>query len=97
MEDLVFAVCLCSQWLDGTEINRSERIRAFQGLEEVKRRVWEQEKDYLRKRAKEKEDTQRKELGGEKEIKERKPGFDGRWYTDINNTMWVQVPQFYGI
>ncbi|XP_026230648.1 protein tilB homolog isoform X2 [Anabas testudineus] len=75
------------KWLDGTEINRSERIRAFQGLEEVKRRVWEQEKDYLRKRAKEKEDTQRKELGGEKEIKERKPGFDGRWYTDINNTI----------
>ncbi|XP_040911734.1 protein tilB homolog [Toxotes jaculatrix] len=74
------------KWLDGKEISRSERIRASQGLEEVERRILEQEKEYLRMRAKEKEEVQRK-AGVEKGNKERKPGFDGRWYTDINNTV----------
>ncbi|KAL7386485.1 hypothetical protein ABVT39_009259 [Epinephelus coioides] len=72
------------KWLDGTEISRSERIQASQGLEEVKRRVWEQEKEYLKRRAREKEEALRKDAGEEKGDKERKPGFDGRWYTDIN-------------
>ncbi|XP_070775476.1 dynein axonemal assembly factor 11 [Enoplosus armatus] len=75
------------KWLDGTEISRSERIRASQGLEEAKRQVWEQEKEYLKRRAKDKEEAQRKEAGEEKGNKERKPGFDGCWYTDINNTV----------
>uniref|UniRef100_A0A3B4ZSJ1 Leucine-rich repeat-containing protein 6 n=1 Tax=Stegastes partitus TaxID=144197 RepID=A0A3B4ZSJ1_9TELE len=74
------------KWLDGTEISRSERIRASQGLEEVMIRVGEQEEEYLRKRSKEKEEANRKAAGGEKGNKEKKPGFDGRWYTDINNT-----------
>uniref|UniRef100_A0A8D0D780 Leucine-rich repeat-containing protein 6 n=1 Tax=Sander lucioperca TaxID=283035 RepID=A0A8D0D780_SANLU len=74
------------KWLDGTEISRSERIGASQGLEETRRRVWEQEKEYLKRRAREREEAQRKEAGEEKGNKERKPGFDGRWYTDINNT-----------
>ncbi|XP_078119861.1 dynein axonemal assembly factor 11 [Sander vitreus] len=74
------------KWLDGSEISRSERIGASQGLEETKRRVWEQEKEYLKRRAGEREEAQRKEAGEEKGNKERKPGFDGRWYTDINNT-----------
>ncbi|KAM3866120.1 dynein axonemal assembly factor 11 [Diretmus argenteus] len=84
------------KWLDGTEISRTERIRAGQGLEEVRREIRQQEQEYLRRRAKEKEETQRKaagrgrrggggEGGGEK--KDNKPGFDGRWYTDINNTV----------
>uniref|UniRef100_A0A3B3U8D8 Leucine-rich repeat-containing protein 6 n=1 Tax=Poecilia latipinna TaxID=48699 RepID=A0A3B3U8D8_9TELE len=38
------------KWLDGTEISRSERIRASQGLEQVRRRVREQEQEYLRRR-----------------------------------------------
>ncbi|XP_030607812.1 dynein axonemal assembly factor 11 isoform X2 [Archocentrus centrarchus] len=71
--------------LDGTEISRSERIRASQGLEEVRRRVAEQEREYLRRRAEEKEEARRKEAGEEEEKKERKPGFSGRWSTDINN------------
>ncbi|KAK2822796.1 hypothetical protein Q5P01_022861 [Channa striata] len=73
------------KWLDGTEISRSERIQAHQGLGEVKRQVWEQEVEYLRRRAKEKEEAQREKAGDEKGNKERKPGFDGRWYTDINS------------
>ncbi|XP_049454488.1 dynein axonemal assembly factor 11 isoform X2 [Epinephelus fuscoguttatus] len=72
------------KWLDGTEISRSERIQASQGLDEAKRRVWEQEKEYLKRRAREKEEALRKDAGEEKGDKERKPGFDGRWYTDIN-------------
>ncbi|XP_029310027.1 dynein axonemal assembly factor 11 isoform X2 [Cottoperca gobio] len=74
------------QRLDGTEISRSERIRAAQGLEQVERRVREQENVYLKRRARETEEAQGKEAGEEKGNKERKAGFDGRWYTDINNT-----------
>ncbi|KAM4604710.1 dynein axonemal assembly factor 11 [Polymixia lowei] len=77
------------KWLDGTEVNRSERIRAGQGLEEVRRSVQWQELEYMRKRAKEKEEAQRKAGGGGGggDVKERRAGFDGRWYTDINNTV----------
>ncbi|CAK6975942.1 LOW QUALITY PROTEIN: dynein axonemal assembly factor 11 [Scomber scombrus] len=75
------------KFLDGTEINRSEKIQALQGLEEVRRRVWQQEQEYVRKREREKEEAQRKAAGEERKgDKEGKPGFDGRWYTDINNT-----------
>ncbi|KAM9789473.1 dynein axonemal assembly factor 11 [Neosynchiropus ocellatus] len=51
------------QWLDGTRVSRSERIRASQGLDEVRRQVLVQEQDYLRKRAKQREETQRGEAG----------------------------------
>ncbi|XP_030016619.1 dynein axonemal assembly factor 11 [Sphaeramia orbicularis] len=44
------------QYLDGTEISRSERIRSLQGLEEVKRRVQQQEEEYMRRRQKEREE-----------------------------------------
>ncbi|KAM7379821.1 hypothetical protein PAMP_005343 [Pampus punctatissimus] len=74
------------KWLDGTEINRSERIQALQGLEEVRRRVRQQELEYLRRRAGEKEEAQRKAAGDEGGNKEGTPGFNGRWYTDIDNT-----------
>uniref|UniRef100_A0A8C8FRU8 Leucine-rich repeat-containing protein 6 n=1 Tax=Oncorhynchus tshawytscha TaxID=74940 RepID=A0A8C8FRU8_ONCTS len=85
------------KYLDGKEIGRSERIRARQGLDEVRRRIWHQEQDYLQKRASEKEEAQRE--GGEVQrgpkresrssVKVKNPGFDGRWYTDINNTIPV--------
>ncbi|XP_071218680.1 dynein axonemal assembly factor 11 isoform X3 [Salvelinus alpinus] len=87
------------KYLDGKEIGRSERIRARQGLDEVRRRIRQQEQDYLRKRAGEKEEAQRE--GGEEQrgpkresrssAKAKNPGFDGRWYTDINNT--IPVPE----
>uniref|UniRef100_A0A3P9QAK4 Leucine-rich repeat-containing protein 6 n=1 Tax=Poecilia reticulata TaxID=8081 RepID=A0A3P9QAK4_POERE len=44
------------KWLDGTEISRSERIRASQGLEQVRRRVREQEQEYLRRREEQREE-----------------------------------------
>ncbi|KAM8727144.1 dynein axonemal assembly factor 11 isoform 2-T2 [Acanthopagrus schlegelii] len=74
------------KWLDGTDISRSERIRASQGLEEVKRQVWEQEKEYLKRRAREKEEMQRKAAGDEKGNEERSKGCDGRRYSDDSNT-----------
>ncbi|XP_032420427.1 dynein axonemal assembly factor 11 isoform X1 [Xiphophorus hellerii] len=54
------------KWLDGTEISRSERIRASQGLEQVRRRVREQEQEYLRRREEQKEEAAQRD-------KERKP------------------------
>ncbi|XP_075878349.1 dynein axonemal assembly factor 11 isoform X2 [Nelusetta ayraudi] len=47
--------------LDGTQITRSERIQASQGLEEVRRHIHEQEEEYVRRREKEMEESQRKE------------------------------------
>ncbi|XP_077359920.1 dynein axonemal assembly factor 11-like [Festucalex cinctus] len=42
--------------LDGTEVTRSERIAANQGLEDLRRRVLEQEDEYLIKNARDKEE-----------------------------------------
>lgn len=53
--------CVCLQCLDGTQITRSERIQASQGLEEVRRHIHEQEEEYVRRREKEREESQRKE------------------------------------
>uniref|UniRef100_A0A3Q3WYP9 Leucine-rich repeat-containing protein 6 n=1 Tax=Mola mola TaxID=94237 RepID=A0A3Q3WYP9_MOLML len=67
------------KWLDGTEVSRSERIGARQGLEEVKRRVWEQEQEYVRRRDREKEEARRKAAGEEEEPEGRNTGSRGRW------------------
>lgn len=42
------------QWLDGKEIGRAERIQALQELDAVRRRVLEQEEEYVEKREKQK-------------------------------------------
>ncbi|NWI98453.1 TILB protein, partial [Crypturellus undulatus] len=55
--------------LDSKEIERSERIRALQDYPEVKEKIREQEKAYLLKRAREKEDAQ-KRMQEKKEKKE---------------------------
>ncbi|XP_028328442.1 dynein axonemal assembly factor 11 isoform X2 [Gouania willdenowi] len=53
--------------LDGIKITRSERIKALQGLDELKRSISQQEQDYLRRRATEKEqEVQRKVASQEK-------------------------------
>ncbi|KFP30203.1 Protein tilB, partial [Colius striatus] len=46
--------------LDSKEIERSERIQALQDYPEVKQKIVEQEKAYLLKRAREKEEAQRR-------------------------------------
>ncbi|KAJ1194206.1 hypothetical protein NDU88_003500 [Pleurodeles waltl] len=76
------------RWLDGKEIERTERIRAMQNYPAVQKQIREQEQAYQLKRAKQKEEAQIKVE--EKDLsrqKARRPGFDGRWYTDINNTI----------
>ncbi|XP_014643437.1 PREDICTED: protein tilB homolog [Ceratotherium simum simum] len=77
------------KWLDGKEIERSERIQALQNFPVIEQQIREQEKAYCLKRAKDKEEAQRKlqeNANGDK--KERsQPGFDGRWYTDIGATL----------
>ncbi|XP_007899097.2 dynein axonemal assembly factor 11 [Callorhinchus milii] len=73
--------------LDGKEIDRSEQIQALQDYPEVRRQVLEQQQAYLLKRAREKKEAQKyleKKGNKEKAEEKRKPGFDGRWYTDIN-------------
>nr|KAF6300650.1 leucine rich repeat containing 6 [Myotis myotis] len=72
------------KWLDGKEIERSERIQALQDFPEVERQVREQEKAYCRRRARDKSEAQRK-LREEQERgeKEGHPGSDGRWDADV--------------
>lgn len=78
------------KWLDGKEIERSERIQALQDYGQVQHQIKEQEEAYLLKRTREREEAQKKSSAKQTAHKtppERKPGFDGRWYTDINNTL----------
>ncbi|TKC48845.1 hypothetical protein EI555_010831, partial [Monodon monoceros] len=77
------------KWLDGKEIERSERIQALQDFPAVEQQIREQEKAYCLKRAKDKEEAQRKlqEEENEGEREGRHTGFDGRWYTDISATL----------
>lgn len=91
------------KWLDGKEIERSERIQALQNYTSVEQQIREQEKAYCLRRAKEKEEAQRK-LEEENESEDKKKsstGFDGHWYTDIHtacpsateNQDYPQVPE----
>ncbi|XP_075776235.1 dynein axonemal assembly factor 11 isoform X4 [Pelodiscus sinensis] len=77
--------------LDSKEIERSERIRALQNYRQVEKQIREQEQVYLLKRAREKEEAlkriQEKQEKKKEKQREPKPGFDRRWYTDINNTI----------
>lgn len=53
-------VIVCPQWLDGAEISRSERIRASQRVEELTRRLWEQEEEHQMRRQREREEAHMK-------------------------------------
>ncbi|XP_051827065.1 dynein axonemal assembly factor 11 isoform X1 [Antechinus flavipes] len=85
------------QRLDGKEIERSERIKALQNYPVIEEKIREQETAYCLKRSKEKKEAERKlqEEEEKEKWKENKsnPGFDGRWYTDINNTIPYSVLQ----
>ena len=62
--------------LDGKEISKSERIEAVQSYGNVKAKIIRQQKEYLKKKQKEKE---------AKELDENQPGFNKQWYTDTEN------------
>lgn len=65
--------------LDGKQVTKSERIAACQQLKSLRNRVQAQQEEHAIKRKKQKEAFQ--EVSRDS-AKERKPGFDGRWYTD---------------
>ncbi|XP_055966343.1 dynein axonemal assembly factor 11 [Sorex fumeus] len=74
------------RWLDGKEIERSERIQALQNFPEIEPSIKEQEKIYCLKRAKEKEATQKKvqeECGKEKK-RSHKENFRQDFHLDVN-------------
>ncbi|XP_030794067.1 protein tilB homolog isoform X2 [Rhinopithecus roxellana] len=76
------------KWLDGKEIEPSERIKALQEYSVIEPQIREQEKDHCLKRAKLKEEAQRKHQEEAKnEDKRSNAGFGGRWDTDINATL----------
>ncbi|XP_064604516.1 dynein axonemal assembly factor 11-like [Liolophura sinensis] len=72
------------KYLDGQEIEKSERITAAQNYENVVKKIKLQEEEHRKTREKQKNEAKEKK---EKTKKEKKAGFDGRWYTDINNTV----------
>ncbi|CAJ0928076.1 unnamed protein product [Ranitomeya imitator] len=76
------------KWLDGKEIERSERIQALQDYHQVQQQIKEQEECYRLKRARERQEAQSKSCSQPSVSKHgKKPGYDGRWYTDINNRL----------
>ncbi|KAK3714401.1 hypothetical protein QZH41_020652 [Actinostola sp. cb2023] len=79
--------------LDGTEIEKSERILALQEYKSIELRIHQQERDYLLKREKEKEDAKQemkiKELQKNAD-EERKQNRSDNWYTDIPGSEQVE-------
>ncbi|KAI0209882.1 tilB-like [Lamellibrachia satsuma] len=76
--------------LDGVAVDKSERILAVQALREIEPTLVEQERAYFKKRAEQKEEARRKQ---EQKNKPKKPGFDGRWYTDINTQSTCHIEE----
>ena len=64
--------------LDGKEISKSERIEAVQSHGNVKAEIIRQQKEYLKKKWKEKE---------AKELDENQLGFNKQWYTNTGNAI----------
>ncbi|XP_065889604.1 dynein axonemal assembly factor 11-like isoform X2 [Dysidea avara] len=78
--EFVIATLPQLQWLDGKEISKSERIIAIQKLPHLREKILEQQTAYEVKRALEREMEEEKA----RRRAEKQPGFDGRWYTDVN-------------
>ena len=62
--------------LYGKEISKSERIEAVQSYGNVKAEIIRQQKEYLKKKWKEKQ---------AKELEENQPGFNKQFYTNTGN------------
>ncbi|XP_060583998.1 dynein axonemal assembly factor 11-like [Ruditapes philippinarum] len=89
--DYVIATLPYLKTLDGIVVEKSERIQATQNYGVIKARIIAQQIEYRKQRAKEKEEARLEEEkeklekeADEREEKEKNPGYDGRWYTDIN-------------
>ncbi|XP_045668163.1 dynein axonemal assembly factor 11 isoform X1 [Ursus americanus] len=83
------------KWLDGKEIERSERIQALQNFPVIEQQIGEQEKAYCLKRAKDKEEAQRNlREEEENEAKGRNyPGFEGQSPFSVENKDHIQAPE----
>ncbi|XP_012907226.1 dynein axonemal assembly factor 11 isoform X2 [Mustela putorius furo] len=83
------------KWLDGKEIERSERIQALQNFPVIEQQIREQEKAYCLKRAKDKEEAQRNlREEEEKEAKARSYlGFEGQSPFSVESSCHVQAPE----
>ncbi|XP_005688898.2 PREDICTED: protein tilB homolog [Capra hircus] len=91
------------KWLDGKEIERSERIQASQNFPVIEQQIREQEKAYCLKRAKDKEEAQRKlkEEESKGETGRIHTGSDGHWHVDISAPLpsseeskdYIQAPE----
>lgn len=84
--DYVIATLPHLKTLDGTAIEKSERILATQNYGVIKARIIQQQIEYKKKREIEKiqayeDENNKKQTNG---LDQKKPGFDGTWYTDIN-------------
>ena len=77
--DYVIATLPQLKNLDGKEIGKAERIEAVQNYSSVKCEVMRQQKVYLEKLKREREEAK------EKAENEGKAGFDGEWYQDTQN------------
>ncbi|XP_071964972.1 dynein axonemal assembly factor 11-like [Antedon mediterranea] len=66
--------------LDGNEIEKSARIKAVQDYPVIRASILMQQEEYCQKREREK----REEIEKQTKKSNKKPGFDGRWYTDID-------------
>ncbi|XP_072007270.1 dynein axonemal assembly factor 11 isoform X2 [Engystomops pustulosus] len=71
------------KWLDGKEIDRSERIQALQDYRQVQQQISEQEEVYLLKRLRDRQEA----LSQSSRTQGREPGADGRGDTDISNAL----------
>ncbi|XP_055288346.1 dynein axonemal assembly factor 11 isoform X3 [Moschus berezovskii] len=91
------------KWLDGKEIERSERIQALQNFPLVEQQIREQETAYCLKRAKDKEEAQRKlkEEEDKGKMQRSHTGSAGHWHMDISATLpsseeskdYIQAPE----
>ncbi|XP_040350385.1 dynein axonemal assembly factor 11 isoform X3 [Herpailurus yagouaroundi] len=83
------------KWLDGKEIERSERIQALQNFPVIEQQIREQEEAYCLKRAKDKEEAQRKlREEDENEAKERRHSvFEGQSPLSVEHKDHVQEGQ----
>ena len=77
-QEYVVAILKQFTHLDGKEISKSERIEAVQNHGNVKAEIIRQQKEYLKKKWKEKE---------AKELDENQPGFKKQWYTNTGNAI----------
>ncbi|KAL3869889.1 hypothetical protein ACJMK2_042516 [Sinanodonta woodiana] len=83
--EYVIATLQQLRYFDGQEVEKSERIKALQNYGIVRPRILQQQEAYRKKREKQKAEAEMKATQKMEEKKEMKPGFDGRWYTDINS------------